>query len=319
MEFLDEDDRPRFVFQSRPIPSSFADQQPRQKPLNKPLFFITIAFSSLLLIFSIFYLQAEPFKSLLFWVSVSFFIGPFAPSNVTGGDISVGQGPIVEFEPLDEEPEISSKKKAPKKRSKPIRSDETVMSPIHGIEIANGSSITEKKREALGKSTNGLVANEEEKDWTEEDLEILKKQMMKNPVGKPRRWEVIAEAFNGRHRVESVIKMAKEMGERKVDGNDSYAKFLKNRKPLDTRVQAEIGGEESGEAKKDSEDGGGGVGWSAGEDIALLNALKAFPKDVAMRWEKIAAAVPGKSMAACRKRVAELKRDFRSSKAGAES
>ena len=47
----------------------------------------------------------------------------------------------------------------------------------------------------------------------------------------------------------------------------------------------------------------------------LINALKAFPKDVPMRWEKIAAAVPGKSKACCMKRVAELKRDFRSSKA----
>ena len=145
---------------------------------------------------------------------------------------------------------------------------------------------------------------------------MLKKQMVKNPVGKPRRWEVIAEAFKGRHRAESVIKMAKKMGERKLDDNDSYARFLKNRKQLDTRVEAEINGTESaGEARKEDD----GVGWNAGEDIALLNALKAFPKDVAMRWEKIAAAVPGKSKAACMKRIAELKKDFRSSKASAES
>lgn len=59
-------------------------------------------------------------------------------------------------------------------------------------------------------------------------------------------------------------------------------------------------------------------GWSSGEDIALLNALKAFPKDVSMRWEKVAAAVPGKSKAACMKRVTELKKGFRSAKAAAE-
>ncbi|KAG5395221.1 hypothetical protein IGI04_025184 [Brassica rapa subsp. trilocularis] len=58
--------------------------------------------------------------------------------------------------------------------------------------------------------------------------------------------------------------------------------------------------------------------WSNGEDIALLNALKAFPKEAAMRWEKVAAAVPGKkSKAACMKRVTELKKGFRSSKSGA--
>ncbi|KAK8578122.1 hypothetical protein V6N13_046979 [Hibiscus sabdariffa] len=68
----------------------------------------------------------------------------------------------------------------------------------------------------------------------------------------------------------------------------------------------------------DQDSGGGGTGavvWNSVEDIALLNALKAFPKDVPMRWEKVAAAVPGKSKAACMKRVAELKTDFRSSKA----
>lgn len=58
-------------------------------------------------------------------------------------------------------------------------------------------------------------------------------------------------------------------------------------------------------------------GWSSAEDLALLNALKAFPKDVAMRWEKIAASVPGKTKSACMKRVTELKKNFRSSKVSA--
>lgn len=133
---------------------------------------------------------------------------------------------------------------------------------------------------------------------------------MRHPPGKPRRWEIIAEAFNGRHRVESVIKKAKELADRKMSDKDSYAEFLKNRKPLDKRIDGNLD-EGAGEVKQESE-------WSSGEDIALLNALKAFPKDVPMRWEKVAAAVPGKTKAACMKRVAELKRDFRSSKAAKE-
>ncbi|KAK2971675.1 hypothetical protein RJ640_025736 [Escallonia rubra] len=36
--------------------------------------------------------------------------------------------------------------------------------------------------------------------------------------------------------------------------------------------------------------------------------MKAFQKDVAIRWEKIVAAVPGKSKVACMKRVSELKK-----------
>lgn len=46
----------------------------------------------------------------------------------------------------------------------------------------------------------------------------------------------------------------------------------------------------------------------------MLNALKAFLKDVAIRWEKILAIVLGKTKASCMKRVAGLKREFRSSK-----
>lgn len=144
----------------------------------------------------------------------------------------------------------------------------------------------------------------EEKEWTEEEMEVLKKQLAKNPIGKPRRWEAIAEAFRGRHKVESVIKMAKESGERKLSDADSYSEFLKRRKPVDKRIIEENQGADSN----------GGITWSSGEDIALLNALKAFPKEAPMRWEKIAAAVPGKLKADCVKRVGELKRDFRSSK-----
>ncbi|KDP45942.1 hypothetical protein JCGZ_11845 [Jatropha curcas] len=190
IEFLDEDARTRFVFQSRPIPSSLADQQSQQESLNKPLVFIAVIFSSVLLIFSILYLQTETFKSLLFWVSISFFIGPFAPSNVTGGDISVGQGPIVETH--DEEPEISTEKRVPKRRSKAIRSEETVIGPIQGEEKTNGLSIKDKRDEVSGNVTNGFIANEGDTEWSEEDLHILKKQMVKNPVGKSRSWEVIA-------------------------------------------------------------------------------------------------------------------------------
>ncbi|KAI3815129.1 hypothetical protein L1987_14785 [Smallanthus sonchifolius] len=52
----------------------------------------------------------------------------------------------------------------------------------------------------------------EETYWTVGDLELLKKQMVKNPLGMPRRWEAVAEAFSRRHKVESVVKMANSMG-----------------------------------------------------------------------------------------------------------
>ncbi|XWS62089.1 hypothetical protein CRYUN_Cryun07bG0181300 [Craigia yunnanensis] len=326
MEFLDEDARPRFLFQSRPQPSFSSQEKTPQKP-SKTLLFISLSISSLLLSISLFSLQTEPFKSLLFWLAISLLLGPFAPPSLTGGDVRVGHGPIIP-DPIDQEPqpEPESKKKSSQKRSKLDKVDElsgnrgSLVENVTGfsnLEVksknSNGLSSLVAKKEDLGSGFDG-----EEREWSAADVEILKKQMVKNPVGKPGRWEVIAAAFKGKHKIESVIKKAKELGEKKVDDGDSYAQFLKNRKPLDARSN---GGNEGVimENQESSGDNNDGVqGWSSGEDIALLNALKTFPKDVPMRWEKIVAAVPGKSKAACMKRVTELKRDYRSSKASNE-
>ncbi|KAK8578918.1 hypothetical protein V6N12_069261 [Hibiscus sabdariffa] len=309
MEFLDEDARPRFLFQSRPQPNSSSQEKIPQKP-SKSLLFVSLSISSLLLSLSLLSIESEPFKSLLFWLSLSLLVGPFAPPSLTGGDIRVGVGPIIP-DPIDQgpHPEPESKKKSSQRRSKADKVDEPSGNRASLVEEANGFPHLKVK----SKDSNGLSKKEDvggEKEWSEADVEMLKKQMVKNPVGKPGRWEAIAEAFNGKHKMESVIKKSKELGEKKADDADSYAKFLKNRKPLDTRMN------EEGVTGNQDSSSSGAVVWNSAEDIALLNALKAFPKDVAMRWEKIAAAVPGKSKAACMKRVADLKKDFRSSKAG---
>lgn len=57
-----------------------------------------------------------------------------------------------------------------------------------------------------------------------------------------------------------------------------------------------------------------GEGWSEAQEVALVKAIKAFPKDTANRWERIATAVPGKSKAQCFKKFAELRENFRSTK-----
>ncbi|XWS38702.1 hypothetical protein CRYUN_Cryun19dG0153900 [Craigia yunnanensis] len=244
MEFLDEDARPRFLFQSRPQSSSSSQEKTPQKP-SKTLLFISFSISSILLSLSLFFLQTEPFKSLIFWLSMSLLLGPFAPPSLTGGDVRVGHGPIIP-DPIDQEPqsEPESKKKSSHKRSKSDKIDELSGNRVSLVENANGFSNLEvkiknsnglsslgAKKEDLGSGFDG-----EEKEWSEADVEILKKQMVKYPVGKPGRWEAIAAAFKGKHKMESVIKKAKQLGEKKVDDGDSYAKFLKNRKQLDMRT-----------------------------------------------------------------------------------
>ncbi|XP_074264713.1 transcription factor MAMYB-like [Silene latifolia] len=299
MEFLDEYDesRPRIVFQSRSKPSSTSiDSASKPYLNNKPLLIISLTISLLFLGCSFIFLHSQILNPLFLWLFLSFLIGPFAPLSLTAGDIRVGQGTTMEFptqiESIDED---ESKKKPINKRNRGKRSD---LSEVN----SNGSFDFVKNSENSGlivenKRNGGVVM--EEKEWSEEDLGLLRKQLVKNPIGKSRRWEVISEVFKGRHSVESVINKAKSLGKEKPDDSDSYSKFLKDRKPVDKRL--EEGNEEV-------------VVWSSGEDIALLNALKTFPKEVAMRWEKIAAAIPGKSKAACMKRVTELKKEFRSSK-----
>lgn len=324
MEFLDEDSRPRFLFQSRPTASSLAQPQTCEKP-GKPFLFSTISVSSILLLISLFFLQSEPFRSFVFWVSLSLLLGPFAPTSITGGDIRVGRGPILEPSPNQETETLEEiNKRVSQRRQKPRRNEEYGVSSVAGFENV-GDYAREEKKVGKNGGTGGQFCVKEEKEWTEEEIGVLKKQLVKHPVGKPGRWEAISVAFIGRHKLESVIKKGKDLGERKTDDGDSYTQFLKKRKPVDKRVEDENGGLDGGlvenvESRKESGGGGeGGVVWSAGEDIALLNALKTFQKDVAMRWEKIAAAVPGKSKAACVKRVADLKRDFRSAKGATES
>ncbi|KAK1408951.1 hypothetical protein QVD17_41125 [Tagetes erecta] len=293
MEFFDEENRPRFVLQSRSAPKS----NPQINHLHKPTLFISISLSAIFFILSIFHFNSDPIHSLLIWVSLSLLVGPFAPSSLTGGDIRVGIGPAVQTL-VQETVELDQPKRS---RVKNRKSDYEVNS-IRSVVVDGPEKVVKKNDEEV------IVV--EEKDWSFVDLELLKKQMVKYPVGMPGRWEAVAEVFNGRHKVESVVKMAKSMNEKKFnDSEDSFSRFLKDRKAVDKRVDEVI----------ESERMSNGGSWSSAEDIALLNALKAFPKDVAMRWEKITAAVPGRSKAACMKRVADLKKDFRSSKAASQA
>lgn len=311
MEFLDEESRPKLLFQSRTVPTNPEQTNPNTPlfSLQNPTLFISLPLSFLLFFLSLFYFQSEPLQSIFFWLALSFFVGPFAPSIITAGDIRVGVGPPLLPPPEIELPSSDSLdgSRKPSRRSRIKKIEEPHQDFSFSVVLKE-----EKKKESF--LSNGVVGVKEESEWTDGDLDVLKKQMVKNPVGMPGRWEVISEVFNGRHCVDSVIKTAKSLGERKVSDSDSFDRFLKNRKPVDKRVEDEIenanaGFRSNGEVSNEKE-----KSWSSGEDIALLNALKAFPKDVAMRWEKITAAVPGKTKAACMNRVAELKRDFRSSK-----
>jgi hypothetical protein len=303
MEFFDEESRPKLQFQSR----ARSESKTQLHLLHKPTIFISLSISLPLFILSFLYLHFEPLSSIILWFALSFLLGPFAPPSLTAGDIRVGLGPLIQ-PPLPVDEQINPN--PPGRRSKSRRHEDLGLTPIP-VTLTNGPSKVVKNQNRDPDADRKIVG--EDKDWSEADLDLLKKQMVKFPVGMPGRWEAIAEAFGGRHGAESVIKAAKFSGGKKMGDADSFSRFLKDRKPVDKRVEDEIAAE-SGEARKEA-----GCGWSSGEDIALLNALKAFPKEAPMRWEKITAAVPGRSKAACMKRVSDLKKDFRSNKASTEA
>ncbi|KAL1531218.1 transcription factor MAMYB [Salvia divinorum] len=301
MEFLDEyESKPKFMFQSKHLPVPADESLPHSSfslsSLHKPTLFISLSLSLLLFCLAVIYFNFEPLKSVLLWLSLSLLIGPFAPPSLTAGDIRVGIGP-----PLEEIPAapIEINEKPSRKSAKSTKkASEDAEGQSNAIDL---SHINFPKQRSNRSSIEALVEAKSE-EWGEADDEILKKLMGKHPVGKPGRWEAIAEGFKGKHKVETVIAKAKHIGEKKGGDQDSYTKFLKDR-----------------EKRHVEEDGMKESGWSATEDLALLNALKAFPKEVAMRWEKVAASVPGKTKAACVARMAELKKDFRTSKASTAS
>ncbi|KAI3965698.1 hypothetical protein MKX01_010655 [Papaver californicum] len=275
MEFLDEESRPsRFMFQSK----ASTKTEPETLKVNKTLAVSCIIISIILITISIFIFESETPKFILFWFSLSLIVGPFAPNSITAGDIRVGQGQILE--PLNEEDEsdqIGDKGRGfNRKQHQTFKKDDDLR------------DVNVKSSEKLKMNTNTTDVVYEEKEWVDEDFEILKKHILKHPVGEPKRWELITEAFQGRHGLESVIKMGKSLSERKIGSGDSFSQFLKQRKSLDKRFVEESNGdfELIIDDKKENSN------WTSAEDVALLNALKAIPKDVAMRWEKIAVAVP---------------------------
>ncbi|KAL6524706.1 hypothetical protein OROHE_015988 [Orobanche hederae] len=321
MEFLDEyESKPRFLFQSKHLshpsgaalnPSSFSSFL---TSLHKPTLLISLyfrrRFHSSVPLLQFRALQIPPVMARVFPTH-----RPPRPSP-PHRRLRVGLGPPLKEIPenLTEGNEVFSRKSI---RAAKKKSDVNLQTPT-GIDDGFVSDFPEKDQSnrcnrVSNESKSEQEEEEEQSEWSEIDEELLRKLMGKHPVGMPGRWDAIAEGFKGKHKVETVITNAKQVGVRKAGDQDSYEKFLRSRKPVEKRVVLDEGGNEmNGEIgilnQNESQ-------WSSAEDLALLNALKAFTNDVGMRWEKIAASVPGKTKSACMKRVTELKKGFWSSKA----
>ncbi|KAK1292629.1 Chaperone protein dnaJ 13 [Acorus calamus] len=197
----------------------------------------------------------------------------------------------------------------------------------------------EKKQQPNGSVQNGAMPppakpentlsgyEKKERPWDKEEIEMLRKGMQKYPKGTSRRWEVISEYIGTGRSVEGILKATKTVLLQKPDSSKAFDSFLEKRKPapvisspLTTRQDREV---ENGTptltenvpisgpdvASSSTEDV-----WSAVQERALIQALKTFPKETAQRWERVAAAVPGKTVNQCKKKFTVMKESFRSQK-----
>ncbi|XP_066345093.1 uncharacterized protein [Miscanthus floridulus] len=208
-----------------------------------------------------------------------------------------------------------------------------------------------KSNSAGGRVTEGSSSilnsyEKKERPWGKEEIEMLRKAIQKYPKGTSRRWEVVSEFIGTSRSVEEILKATKTVLLQKPDSSKAFDTFLEKRKPaqsiaspLSTRDEISSSTEGAGTASSKSAaqhassqtangkavadpvlDGAPSVSdpdaWTEAQVLALVQALKAFPKDASQRWERVAAAVPGKTVVQCKKKVAAMRENFRSKKSG---
>ncbi|KAL8209986.1 hypothetical protein R6Q57_006718 [Mikania cordata] len=216
------------------------------------------------------------------------------------------------------------------------------------LKEAISSGPVEKNHETENSQQNGSVKvngsvsrssfEKKEKPWGKEEIELLRKGIVKYPKGTSRRWEVISEYIGTGRSVEEILKATKTVLLQKPDSAKAFDSFLEKRKPsvnisspLTTREEV-VGASStvtptptqpdvvppklSQDANKVELVGSSSDQdvWSAAQETALVQALKTFPKDTNARWDRVAAAVPGKSVIQCKKQFALLKEKFRNKK-----
>ncbi|KAH9602800.1 hypothetical protein KSS87_009287 [Heliosperma pusillum] len=188
-------------------------------------------------------------------------------------------------------------------------------------------------------STSKGAPEKKEKPWGKEEIDLLRKAVVKYPKGTSRRWEVVSEYIGTGRSVEEILKATKTVLLQKPDSSKAFDSFLEKRKPtasisspLSTRDEVEGAPIMNGHAESSSStvkeqeqavetsssnpvsSGSDQDTWSAVQEKALVQALKTFPKDAPQRWERVATAVPGKNVNQCKKKFASLKETFRNKK-----
>ncbi|XP_073336920.1 dnaJ homolog subfamily C member 2 [Pagrus major] len=163
------------------------------------------------------------------------------------------------------------------------------------------------------------------KGWNEEDLQLLIKAVNLFPAGTNARWEVIANYMNihstsGMKRTaKDVINKAKNL--QRLDpvqkdeiNRKAFEKFKKEHSQVPPTIDNAVPSERFDASGTDAN----AAAWTTEEQKLLEQALKTYPVSTPERWEKIAAAVPGRSKKDCMKRYKELVEMVKAKKAAQE-
>lgn len=162
--------------------------------------------------------------------------------------------------------------------------------------------------------TSGDLSNQ--KNWSQDDVQLLIKAVNLFPAGTNQRWEVVANYIN-QHSVnvkeckrtaKEVLTKAKELQKSdfalKEEANkQAYHKFEKSQKP--TAVGDEAAPTERFDSAADLQ-GINPAPWTAEEQRLLEQALKTYSTATPNRWDCIAECIPGRSKKDCMKRYKDL-------------
>ncbi|CAI5529231.1 unnamed protein product [Closterium sp. Naga37s-1] len=329
--------KPRMRLASEPFVSP-EDQLDPDASVSRPVLLILCGFAAAFLAAGI--MTSGFLQFALIWIALALVIGPLAPITQTGGDCRVGVGPpLEEHQHAEEQP---ADEPSPASRYKPTVAREPQEAELADLPVqraADGGAANGGSSAASAAASEGVDTSE----WTRGEWDQLKKLLVKLPRGTTQRWEKVAKGVgSGRRAVDDVIRSAKAVALQKPSDRDAYAAFLSQRKqhkgssagaggaggaggaePAPTSRWEEEGiapggaGPENtaagGAAEAESKGGGNAVTtWTEAQDRALLQALKEFPKDTPLRWERVASAVPGQTKQRCFKRFTELRDKFRS-------
>lgn len=150
--------------------------------------------------------------------------------------------------------------------------------------------------------------------WSEEEIALLTKGILKYPAGMGSRWEKIAAMIGGTKTIHEVTAMAKELSIKNVRGEKNIMSTMEQVmnektgvKPTEPSKKAES--PQAPSTPKDQPAPPAPGDWSQAQQKALEVAMKQFPAtmDKKERWIKIAEAIPGKTPKDCIDRVKEIK------------